>query len=156
MGNRSNRTDRPARRHGPHRRVNNCADRHAATGANLADARLAELMLAADTTAFAERLGQHSGEPEQRAQLSAHVLDFYDLANRSRHEAADVLLKVLRATDGLWPHGRALRVLLVGFSPLALELTKLKDAEVNVTVLECDRRQFERAELALERGSRLR
>src|SRR5262249_4947939 len=60
------------------------------------------------------------------------------------------------ATDGLWPKGRALRVLLVGFSPLALDLTKLKEAEVNVTVLECDRRQFERAELAVDRSSRIR
>jgi NADPH:quinone reductase-like Zn-dependent oxidoreductase/NADP-dependent 3-hydroxy acid dehydrogenase YdfG/acyl carrier protein len=78
--------------------------------------------------------------------LSANVLDFYDTASVSLRESSDVIERLLD-DDALWPEGRALRVLQVGFGPLTQSLLSLHHKRPMVlAVIEPNRRRFDSAQ----------
>jgi phthiocerol/phenolphthiocerol synthesis type-I polyketide synthase C len=114
-----------------------------------------ELLLAAEMTAFAGTLADRAAKVDVAGRLSTLAVDFYDVAARSREEAAELLGLLLGRTPELWPKHRALRILLIGFSSLARTLMAGQVA-VDVTVLEPERRKYERAQLAIGMSSQIR
>ena len=78
--------------------------------------------------------------------LSANVLDFYDAASVSLRESSDVIERLL-GDDTLWPKGRALRVLQVGFGPLTQSLLLLHHKrDILLAVMEPNQRRFDSAQ----------
>ena len=114
--------------------------------------RAAELLLTGAVTGLAEQIASNKAITlPTSAFLTTAALDFYDSANVSIGEASDALRKVLGKVQGLAPKDRALRVLQVGFAPLAHALASHEDGNILLTVFEPDRRKYERAELTLSK-----
>ena len=83
------------------------------------------------------------------------ALDFYNTADVALREWSDALYRLLMADRRLWPGDRALRVLQVGFSPLA-HLLLGSPHEIRLTIFEPDRRRHGSAEVALSRNRDVR
>ncbi len=120
--------------------------------------RAGELLLAAALSGFAKRVTaskavKGAGEPV----ISRTALEFYNSTNLPLREASAALYRILLENKGLWPKRRALRVLQIGYSPLAQLLLSSEYKNVLLlTVFDPDRRRFESAELALSRDKSVR
>ena len=110
--------------------------------------RAAELLLAAAATELAGQASASRAIPPAAAEmLTTALFDFYDSADRVGGQISSVLAKLLQETPALWPRGRALRVLQLGYAPLVDALAAR--GNLQLTVLEPDRRRYERARLKL-------
>jgi acyl transferase domain-containing protein/NADPH:quinone reductase-like Zn-dependent oxidoreductase/acyl carrier protein len=77
------------------------------------------------------------------------ALDFYDATNVVTAASADALMELVNGAAGLWPNDRALRVLLIGHSPLTRAiLSPVEGRSVRLTVFETNRRSYDRARAA--------
>jgi phthiocerol/phenolphthiocerol synthesis type-I polyketide synthase C len=112
--------------------------------------RAAELFIAGAIAEMAKQVaatGAVTASPESI--LSAALLDFYDAASVSLRESSDIIERLLE-NETLWPKDRALRVIQIGFGPLTESLLSLyRTRNILLTVLEPDRRRFDRAQRAL-------
>jgi acyl transferase domain-containing protein/NADPH:quinone reductase-like Zn-dependent oxidoreductase/NAD(P)-dependent dehydrogenase (short-subunit alcohol dehydrogenase family)/acyl carrier protein len=119
-------------------------------------ARAAELLLAGELSGLAARLATERRMPTP-AVLSNETLDYYAIAGTWAAKASDWLAQLLERTEGLWPTDRSLRILQVGFGPLTQALVAMVQSHsIQLTVLEPDRRRYERAKLALPNSSRIK
>lgn len=109
--------------------------------------RAAEIFVVGAIAGLAQQLGATRAitrSPESA--LSANVLDFYDAASVSLRESSDVIERLL-GDDTLWPKGRALRVLQVGFGPLTQSLLLLHHKrDILLAVMEPNQRRFDSAQ----------
>jgi phthiocerol/phenolphthiocerol synthesis type-I polyketide synthase C len=113
--------------------------------------RAAEVLLAGAITGFAEQISSMQAvvTPPDGV-LSKSALDFYDSTSVENAELNAVPLKLMLGVEGLWSPDRAIRVLLVGFAPLAEWLASRRHAkDVLLTIFEPDRRRYERLEHGL-------
>lgn len=112
--------------------------------------RAAELFIVGAFVGLAEQVAESraiTASPDSI--LSASVLDFYDAASVSLRELSDIIERLLD-NDALWPNGRALRLLQIGFSPLTESLLALRrKRDILLTVFEPDHRCFDAAQRAL-------
>ena len=99
------------------------------------------LVLAAGVAGLAARLG--AGEPLDPAVLTPAALDFHDAADRAAADHADAVSRLIGGLAGLWPTGRALRVLQVGAAPMLHALSERSGIEL--TIFEPDPRRSARA-----------
>jgi phthiocerol/phenolphthiocerol synthesis type-I polyketide synthase C len=115
--------------------------------------RAAELLLAAAVTGFAGKLAKdRTAIAQVETAVSKSVLEFYHNTNIAGRETSDALYRLLIENKTLWPKDRALRILQVGFSPLAqMLLSSPRRDVIQLTVFEPDRRRYEAAELTLAR-----
>ena len=119
-------------------------------------ARAAELLLAGEVSGLAIRLAAER-RMSTPAVLSNETLDYYAIAGTWAAKASDWLAHLMEKTEALWPTDRSLRILQVGFGPLTQTLmAKVQSHNINLTVLEPDRRRYERAKLALPNSSRIK
>ena len=110
-----------------------------------------ELLLAAALSGFARQVAANKALTEDADQaVGKMALDFYHSVNAATRESSDALYRTLTDNERFWPKDRALRVLEIGFSPLAQSLLSSRHARsLLLTVFESDRRRFESADLAL-------
>jgi phthiocerol/phenolphthiocerol synthesis type-I polyketide synthase C len=115
-------------------------------------ARASDLLLAGAMTGLIEQvhrsraivLPAESGVP-------AAVLDFRDAAGVPLRRSSDLIAQLLE-NEALWPEGRSVRILQVGFGPLTSSLIALKRRrDIDLTVIEPDRRRFEAAQRSVRR-----
>ena len=108
--------------------------------------RAAEILVLAAVAGLAEQLQGSSNSTWPQLTLPVSVLDFYDLASVSLRESSTVIERLL-GEDALWPKGRALRVLQIGYGPLTQFLIALHHRrDIALTVIEPNRRRFGSAE----------
>jgi acyl transferase domain-containing protein/NADPH:quinone reductase-like Zn-dependent oxidoreductase/acyl carrier protein len=112
--------------------------------------RAAEIFILSAIGGLAEQLqASPTSTLSPQSALSASVLDFYDAASVSLRESTDLLERLLD-DDALWPKGRALRIIQIGFGPLTQSLLSLeRKRDIGLTVIEPSRRRFDSAEGAL-------
>jgi hypothetical protein len=116
-------------------------------------ARAAELFLAGELSGLSARLAA-DGKPSAPTTLSNDALDFYAIAGTWAANASDVLVRLIGDAEAMWPTDRSLRVLQIGFGPLTHALAGMVHSRnVQLTVIEPDRRRHERAKLALPNSS---
>jgi acyl transferase domain-containing protein/NADPH:quinone reductase-like Zn-dependent oxidoreductase/acyl carrier protein/short-subunit dehydrogenase len=116
-----------------------------------------ELLLAAALSGFAGQVGRtHAIASNREAIVPQPALDFYHSTSIFLKDGSATLYRLLDEHKRLWPKDRALRVLQVGFSPLAERLLSEHRDAVQLTVYEPDNRRFESAELALSRQTDVR
>lgn len=119
--------------------------------------RAGELFVAAELTGLAKKLRSESLLGSARdCYISKIALDFYDVAAASTAAPCKALIKILRQLADYWPQDRVLRVLQVGYGALVHDLLKLDIGPIELTVLETDRRKFEKAKLSLVSGTNVR
>jgi phthiocerol/phenolphthiocerol synthesis type-I polyketide synthase C len=117
-----------------------------------------ELLLAAALSGFAKQVAANkavngSADPI----ISRTALEFYNSTSVATRESSAALYRLLLENKRLWSKNRALRVLQVGFAPLAqLLLSSEHNSSLLLTVFESDRRRFESAELALSKNKDVR
>ncbi len=114
--------------------------------------RAAELLIAGALADLAQ------GVTSTRAITNAEILapavfHFYHRANSSAAAASDALWRLLSASDGIWSKTRALRILQVGYAPIARSLASITDGSVRLTLLESDSGLFDQAQAHLPQGS---
>jgi phthiocerol/phenolphthiocerol synthesis type-I polyketide synthase C len=120
-------------------------------------ARAAELLVAGAISGIVEqarsdRAIRLTDEPA----IPAAVFDFYDAASVPLEESSALVARLLE-NEGLWPETRALRILQIGFGPLTSSLIEIKRChDVELTVVEPDRRRFEAAQRAAHRHNDFR
>jgi acyl transferase domain-containing protein/NADPH:quinone reductase-like Zn-dependent oxidoreductase/acyl carrier protein len=116
----------------------------------------ADLTLAGWISGLVDRVGNDralSIAGEIRPPDSA--FDFYEATNVAATAGANALMKLMDGAAGLWPNDRALRILLVGHSPLTRALLSPVDGRsVRLTVFETNRRSYDRARAAQTPTSR--
>jgi acyl transferase domain-containing protein/NADPH:quinone reductase-like Zn-dependent oxidoreductase/NADP-dependent 3-hydroxy acid dehydrogenase YdfG/acyl carrier protein len=109
--------------------------------------RAAEIFILAAIDEIVDQIaasGAISGSPDLA--LSTSVLDFYDATSVSARQATGVLESLLD-DDALWPQGRTLRVLQVGYGPPTQSLVALhRKRDIALTIVEPDRRRFDSAQ----------
>ncbi|MPZ57867.1 MAG: SDR family NAD(P)-dependent oxidoreductase [Rhizobiales bacterium] len=118
--------------------------------------RAAELLLAGELSGLAATL---AAELQMSAPvvLSNEALDYYAIAGTWAAKASEWLTQLLQKTEAMWPADRSLRLLQIGFGPLSQSLlSMIQSRNIHLTVLEPDRRRFERAKLALPNSSRVK
>lgn len=134
------------------------ADAVLATIAREQPSRAGETLLAAAAARAARTLAQSVaagttiGTPE--IAIPKAVLDFHFATSVPLQALSDALVQLLTRQTQLWPDTRSLRVLQVGAAPLAQRLLEAR-RDVQLTVLEPDRRRYASAELALARQPRV-
>ncbi len=116
--------------------------------------RAADVLLAGAVTSFAEHVGDnHAVRLQPDSIIPKAALEFYDSTNVALTESSDAFWQLLRDIKGLWPVDRAIRVLQIGYGPLTHALMEHAESHsLQLTVLEPERRRFERAELRLPRN----
>jgi phthiocerol/phenolphthiocerol synthesis type-I polyketide synthase C len=83
--------------------------------------------------------------------IPAAVFDFYDAASLPFEESSALVARLLE-NELLWPETRALRILQIGFGPLTSSLLEFKGChDIELTVVEPDRRRFEAAQRVAHR-----
>ena len=83
------------------------------------------------------------------------AFDFYDATNVVTAAGANALMKLMDSAAGLWPSDRALRILLIGHSPLTRALlSPVEGRSIRLTVFEANRRAYDRARAAQTPASR--
>jgi phthiocerol/phenolphthiocerol synthesis type-I polyketide synthase C len=115
-------------------------------------ARAAELLVAGAISGLLEqvRCSRAIVIPAESV-VSAAVCDFHDVANVPLEESSVVLARLLE-NEAMWPKDRAVRILQIGFGPLTSSLISLaRRRDIDLTVLEPDRRRFESAQRAAHR-----
>jgi acyl transferase domain-containing protein/NADPH:quinone reductase-like Zn-dependent oxidoreductase/acyl carrier protein len=121
--------------------------------ANFPD-RAAEIFVVGAIAGLAQEIAANraiAASPE--AALSASVLDFYDAASVSLRDSSSLIERLLD-DNALWPKGRALRILQLGFGPLTQSLLSLhRQRDMVLTVIEPNRRRFESARGLLSKHS---
>lgn len=110
--------------------------------------RAGEVLMAAAVGKVAQQLAGDATHAAREVSIPKAVLDFYHTTSVSLREASEVLHKLLTEDSRLWPDNRTLRVLQIGFAPLAKRLLA-SERDIRLTVFEPDRRRFTGAELAL-------
>ena len=119
--------------------------------------RAAEVLLAGAVTSFAEHTGENRAvrlQPDSI--LPKAALEFYDTTNIAMTDSSTVFWQLLRDIDGLWPKDRAVRVLQIGYGPLTHALMDHAETHnLQLTLLEPERRRHERAELRLPKNGDL-
>ncbi|TDR93911.1 acyl transferase domain-containing protein [Enterovirga rhinocerotis] len=111
--------------------------------------RSAELLLASRLTAWTPD-GTASGEA---APPAIAFVDGFELGGIAVRAAGDAIDRLLDATGLLSAATPGLRILQVGFSPLAFGLSlKAREAGARLTILDLDARRIERARLSLDGG----
>jgi len=121
--------------------------------ANEQQSRAAETLLAAAMTGFARKIAANAEIPSAESVIANSALDFYNGTNAMLHGAGDMLHRLLRDNKRLWPKNRTLRVLQLGYGPLA---SLLQSPNVKLTIFEPERRRYEGAELALSKNRDVR
>jgi len=83
------------------------------------------------------------------------AFDFYEATNLVTTAGANALMELMDGCAALWPRDRALRVLLIGHSPLTRAiLSPVEGRSVRLTVFETNRRSYDRARGAQTPASR--
>ncbi|MCW5733931.1 MAG: SDR family NAD(P)-dependent oxidoreductase [Enhydrobacter sp.] len=83
------------------------------------------------------------------------AFDFYEATNVVTAVGADALMKLLDGSAELWPDDRAVRILVIGHSPLTRALLNPSAGRsIRLTVLETNRRSYDRARAAQTPTSR--
>lgn len=113
--------------------------------------RAGEILSAAAMAGVVGTLSEGGSIESLDAVLPKVTLDFYAATSVAVREASDTLHDLLVRCDGLWPEDRALRILQVGYSPLAQTLLA-SGRVLHLTVFEPDARRYGSAELALSRN----
>jgi acyl transferase domain-containing protein/NADPH:quinone reductase-like Zn-dependent oxidoreductase/acyl carrier protein/short-subunit dehydrogenase len=116
--------------------------------------RASELLLAAAVTGAVDQLSQDRGAIANiESAITKSALDFYNNTNVANRDISEVLYRILIAQMALWPKDRTLRVLQVGFSPLAqMLLSSPYRKQIQLTIFEPDRRYYEAADLGLSKN----
>ena len=117
--------------------------------------RAAEVLLAGAVTSFADHVeANHAVRLQPDSIIPKSAIEFYDSTNVALSASSDAFWRMLRDIDGLWPAGRAVRVLQIGYGPLTHALLEHAESHnLQLTVLEPERRRSERAELRLPKNS---
>jgi phthiocerol/phenolphthiocerol synthesis type-I polyketide synthase C len=124
--------------------------------ANEHPARAAELLLAGEVSGLATRLAEER-RLSAPAMLSNEALDYYAIAGTWAVKAGEWLVRMMQKADTIWPKDRSLRILQVGFGPLTQMLVSMVQSHnIQLSVLEPDRRRYERAKLALPNSGRIK
>ncbi len=77
------------------------------------------------------------------------AFDFYEVTNVVTAAGANAVMKLMDGFTALWPNDRALRILLIGHSPLTRALLNpMEGRSVRLTVFETNRRSYDRARAA--------
>ncbi len=77
------------------------------------------------------------------------AFDFYEATNVVTAAGANAVMKLMDGVAGLWPKDRALRILLIGHSPLTRALlSPVEGRSVRLAVFETNRRSYDRARAA--------
>ena len=120
-------------------------------------ARAAELLVAGTIAGLIEQVRRNRTiVPPSELGVAAAVRDFHDVANVPLKESSDLVARLLE-NNALWPRGRAVRILQIGFGPLTSSLISLKRRrDVDLTVVEPDRRRFQAAQRAAHRQNEFR
>ena len=101
--------------------------------------------------------GKQGRERDGASIISKTALEFYNSTSIALRESSATLYRLLLENKRLWPKSRALRVLQVGFAPLAQLLLASEHSDaLLLTVYEPDRRRFESADLALSKNKDVR
>ena len=116
------------------------------------------LLLAAALSGFAKQVAKNGAvSASSDPIISRSALDFYNSTSIALRERSSTLYRLLLESKRFWPKNRALRVLQIGFAPLAqLLLSPDHSGVILLTVYEPDRRRFESAELALSKNKDIR
>ncbi len=117
-----------------------------------------ELLLAAAVSGFAEQvLANKTVTGVAEHVISKNTLDFYNSAGVAAREFSATLYRLLVENKRFWPRSRALRVLQIGFAPLAQLLLSSEHSDaLLLTVFEPDRRLYESADLTLSKSKNFR
>lgn len=115
--------------------------------------RAAESLLAAALTGFARKIRSSGEIRSAESVIAKSALDFYHGTNAMLRAAGDMLHRLLRDDKRLWAKNRVLRVLQLGYGPLA---SLLPSSRIELTIFEPDRRRYEGAELALSKNRDVR
>ncbi|GJE28589.1 L-threonine 3-dehydrogenase [Methylobacterium organophilum] len=111
----------------------------------------AELVLMADVTALAGRLVAEG--LEEAVSLNQAAIDAFHLRGATARASAETVARIVEGVRAKLPQDRALRVLQVGFGPLAAQATRFaEEVQGRLSLFETDRRRAERARLALPHG----
>ena len=112
--------------------------------------RSAELLLAARTGAIVDALA--AGDRDLSTPVTASAIDSFDAGGHATHASATLVAATLDGLADHWPAGRALRLLQIGDGPLTSHAARFAARTgAELTVVEPDRRRFERGRLAFER-----
>ncbi len=119
--------------------------------------RAAELLVAGAIAGLIEQVRcNRTIVPPAESGMAAAVRDFHDVANMPLKESSDLVARLLE-NDALWPKGRAVRILQIGFGPLTSSLISLKRRrDIDLTVVEPDRRRIQAAQRAAHRQNEFR
>ncbi len=118
--------------------------------------RAAEILIAGAVTGLAEEVqARRAIVTAPNLRLTPAVHDFWDLTALPLKDASAIFEQLVE-NDAIWPKDRAVRVLQVGFGPLAQSLVAMSSRrDISLKVLEPDRRRCELAERALPNGGYL-
>lgn len=117
--------------------------------------RAAEALLAAAISGFAKQVASKANIGASDPIIPKAALDFYHLTSVALRDASDALYRLLMENKRLWPKNRALRVLQVGYGPLAHSLVSVQH-DLLLTIFEPDRRRYESAELSMSKHREVR
>lgn len=113
--------------------------------------RSGEMLVAAAMADVPRRWARGEGVEGPRSVVPGSVLDFFHATSVMLREASAALHRLLEECSACWPAHRAVRVLQVGFAPLAEKLLA-GDRPVRLSVFEPDPRRFAGAEVSLGRN----
>jgi NADPH:quinone reductase-like Zn-dependent oxidoreductase/acyl carrier protein len=116
----------------------------------------ADLTLAGWMSGLVERVGNDRALPAANETCPPEsALDFHEATNVATAAAANALMELMDGCAELWPADRALRVLLIGHSPLTRAILRpVEGRSVRLTVFEANRRSYDRARGAQTPASR--
>src|SRR5262249_21973985 len=98
--------------------------------------RAAELLVAGVVAGLVEQVCCNRAiDVPAESVVSAAVRDFYDIANVALKESSAFVMQLLE-NKAIWPKGRSVRVLQIGFGPLTSSLISLqRSRDIVLTVL---------------------
>jgi phthiocerol/phenolphthiocerol synthesis type-I polyketide synthase C len=117
--------------------------------------RSAEALLASAIDAMIGKISSRNYEALTTFSLPTPTADFYHSSSVELRVSSELIYNLLCECRSLWPEGRSLRILQIGFSQFTRLLLKLRQ-EFSLTVLEPDPRRFENASLDVSRSSGVR
>lgn len=115
----------------------------------------AELTLAGWTSGLVERVRRDRTLPFSGETCPPDsALDLYEATSATTALSADAVMALMKGSAGLWPGDRALRILLIGHSPLTRAMLGEAGQSVRLTVFETNRRSYDRARAAQTSAAR--
>lgn len=116
----------------------------------------ADLTLAGWVSGLVDRIRNDRALPSaNEACPPDSAFDLYEATNVQTAAIANAAMELMNGSAGLWPEDRALRILLIGHSPLTRALLSPVDGRsVRLTVFETNRRSYDRARGAQTPASR--